>query len=163
MRWEGRRQSENVEDRRGIGAPAMVGGGLFALLLMIGLMFLGVDPQQAMGISRGLAPAPQPRAQAQKQPANDAGSRFIKTILAENEDVWPATRDLRYVIARSSLKPASMATVGAVIMPPVKEGRSFSMSACRMTVLPAPVGVTRLKERCPSFANPAKRCTASHW
>ena len=60
MRWEGRRQSENVEDRRGIGAPAMVGGGLFALLLMVGLMFLGVDPQQAMGIGRGLAPAPQP-------------------------------------------------------------------------------------------------------
>jgi predicted metalloprotease len=66
MRWEGRRQSENVEDRRGIGAPAMVGGGLFALLLMIGLMFLGVDPQQAVGISRGLAPAQQPRAQSQK-------------------------------------------------------------------------------------------------
>lgn len=104
MRWEGRRQSENVEDRRGIGAPAMVGGGLFALLLMIGLMFLGVDPQQAMGISRGLAPAPQPRAEAQKQPANDAGSRFIKTILAENEDVWgklfPPNFEGRYVPAK---------------------------------------------------------------
>ncbi|RLS47639.1 MAG: metalloprotease [Planctomycetota bacterium] len=104
MRWEGRRQSENVEDRRGIGAPAMVGGGLFALLLMLGLMFLGVDPQQAMGISRGLAPAPQPRAEAQKQPANDAGSRFIKTILAENEDVWgklfPPNFEGRYVPAK---------------------------------------------------------------
>ena len=104
MRWEGRRQSENVEDRRGIGTPAMVGGGLFALLLMVGLMFLGVDPQQAMGISRGLAPAPQPRAQAQKQPANDAGSRFIKTILAENEDVWaklfPPNFEGRYVPAK---------------------------------------------------------------
>jgi predicted metalloprotease len=82
----------------------MVGGGLFALLLMIGLMFLGVDPQQAMGISRGLAPAPQPRVQAQKQAANDAGSRFIKTILAENEDVWgklfPPNFEGRYVPAK---------------------------------------------------------------
>jgi len=82
----------------------MVGGGLFALLLMVGLMFLGVDPQQAMGIGRGLAPAPQPRAQAQKQPANDAGARFIKTILADNEDVWgklfPQHFQGRYVPAR---------------------------------------------------------------
>ena len=104
MRWEGRRQSENVEDRRGVGTPAMVGGGLFALLLMVGLMFLGVDPQQAMGIGRGLAPPPQPRGQAQKQQANDTGARFVKTILAENEDVWgklfPAHFDGRYVPAR---------------------------------------------------------------
>ena len=57
-----------------------------------------------MGISRGLAPAPQPRAQAQKQPVNDAGSRFIKTILAENEDVWgklfPPNFEGRYVPAK---------------------------------------------------------------
>ena len=125
MRWEGRRQSENVEDRRGIGAPAMVGGGLFALLLMIGLMFLGVDPQQAMGISRGLAPAPQPRAQAQKQPANDAGSRFIKTILAENEDVWgklfPPNFEGRYVPGAERLRHGER-LVGALLLPHGQEG-----------------------------------------
>ena len=102
MRWEGRRESENVEDRRGVGAPTMVGGGLLMLLLMIGLMFLGVDPQQAVGIGRGLAPAP--RAQPSAQPVNDAGSRFIKTVLAENEDVWgklfPPSFQGRYVPAK---------------------------------------------------------------
>ncbi|MFM7290255.1 MAG: neutral zinc metallopeptidase, partial [Planctomycetia bacterium] len=46
MRWEGRRQSENVEDRRGIGGPVLVGGGLITLLLMVAMMFLGFDPQQ---------------------------------------------------------------------------------------------------------------------
>ena len=40
MRWEGRRQSENVEDRRGIGGPVLVGGGLITLLLMVAMMFL---------------------------------------------------------------------------------------------------------------------------
>ena len=102
MRWEGRRQSENVEDRRGIGAPAMVGGGLFALLLMIGLMFLGVDPQQAVGIGRGLAPAP--RAQPNAKPVNDTGKKFVSTVLAENEDVWsklfPPSFQGRYVPAK---------------------------------------------------------------
>ena len=42
MRWEGRRQSENVEDRRGIGGPVLVGGGLITLLLMLAMMFLGI-------------------------------------------------------------------------------------------------------------------------
>ena len=86
MRWEGRRESENVEDRRGMGAPTMVGGGLLMLLLMIGLMFLGVDPQQAVGIGRGLAPAP--RAQPNAKAVNDTGKKFVSTVLAENEDVW---------------------------------------------------------------------------
>ena len=55
MRWEGRRQSQNVEDRRSQGAaPMMVGGGLLTLILMIALMFLGVDPMQvANGASCG--------------------------------------------------------------------------------------------------------------
>lgn len=102
MRWEGRRQSENVEDRRGIGTPTMVGGGLLALLLMVGLMFLGVDPKQAAMIGNGLAPAP--RAQAPAKPVNDAGKKFISTVLAENEDVWtklfPPNFEGRYVPAK---------------------------------------------------------------
>jgi hypothetical protein len=44
MRWEGRRQSEHVEDRRSVGQQVVVGGGLLTLLFMIVLMFLGVDP-----------------------------------------------------------------------------------------------------------------------
>ena len=102
MRWEGRRESENVEDRRGMGAPTMVGGGLLMLLLMIGLMFLGVDPQQAVGIGRGLAPAP--RAQPNAKPVNDTGKKFVSTVLAENEDVWsklfPPSFQGRYVPAK---------------------------------------------------------------
>jgi predicted metalloprotease len=102
MRWEGRRESENVEDRRGMGAPTMVGGGLLMLLLMIGLMFLGVDPQQAVGIGRGLAPAP--RAQPNAKAVNDTGKKFVSTVLAENEDVWsklfPPSFQGRYVPAK---------------------------------------------------------------
>ncbi len=104
MRWEGRRQSENVEDRRGVAAPVMVGGGLLTLLLMIGLMFLGVDPMQVASLAPGMAPAPAQAKTGKSPPANDAGKRFISTVLAENEDVWaklfPPNFEGRYVPAK---------------------------------------------------------------
>ena len=88
MRWEGRRQSKNVEDRRSMGAaPAFVGGGLFTLLLMIALMFLGVDPMQVARMAPEIA-GPPARKQPQGKPADDALSQFVRVVLADNEDVW---------------------------------------------------------------------------
>ena len=87
MRWEGRRQSQNVEDRRSAGQQAVVGGGLLTLLIMIVMMFLGVDPMQLMRMAPELAGGPAPAAKAGK-PINDEVSKFLKTVLADNEDVW---------------------------------------------------------------------------
>jgi predicted metalloprotease len=89
MRWEGRRQSENVEDRRSTGQQVLVGGGLLTLLFMIVMMFLGVDPMQVAQMAPDLA-APPPAQQAPAKPANDKMTQFIKTVLADNEDVWSA-------------------------------------------------------------------------
>ena len=86
MRWEGRRQSENVEDRRGIGGPVLVGGGLITLLLMVAMMFLGFDPQQVAQIVPELGGGPAPQRQA--APADDAMTKMVKVVLADNEDVW---------------------------------------------------------------------------
>jgi predicted metalloprotease len=86
MRWEGRRESENVEDRRGIGGPVLVGGGLITLLLMVAMMFLGFDPQQVAQIVPDLGGAAAPEGQA--APANDAMTKMVKVVLADNEDVW---------------------------------------------------------------------------
>ena len=86
MRWEGRRQSQNVEDRRQITTQAWVGGGLLSLLLMLALMFLGMDPVQVARIP-GLAPQPVQR-QQQGQQADDKLSQFVKVVLADTEDVW---------------------------------------------------------------------------
>jgi len=85
MRWEGRRQSENVEDRRGIGAPVLVGGGLITLLLMLAMMFLGFDPQMVAQIAPDLAG---PQQQAPAKPINDEMTKMVKVVLADNEDVW---------------------------------------------------------------------------
>jgi predicted metalloprotease len=89
MRWEGRRQSQNVEDRRSVGRQVVVGGGLLTLLIMVVMMFLGVDPMQVAQIAPELA-GPGPAQQAPAKPANDTMTQFIKTILADNEDVWSA-------------------------------------------------------------------------
>ena len=85
MRWEGRRQSENVEDRRGIGGPVLVGGGLITLLLMVAMMFLGFDPQQVAQIVPDLAG---PAQQAPANPVNDEMTKMVRVVLADNEDVW---------------------------------------------------------------------------
>lgn len=87
MRWEGRRQSQNVEDRRSAGQQVLVGGGLLTLVIMVVMMFLGVDPMQLMQVAPELAGGPAPRAGAEK-PVDDEMGRFIKTVLADNEDVW---------------------------------------------------------------------------
>ena len=87
MRWEGRRQSQNVEDRRSVGQQVVVGGGLLTLVLMVVMMFLGVDPMQLARVAPELA-GPQAQQQAPAKPANDKMTQFIKTVLADNEDVW---------------------------------------------------------------------------
>ena len=88
MRWEGRRQSEHIEDRRQLSTPTMVGGGLLTLLLMLGLMFLGVDPMQVAGLApKMMAPAEAPLSPAQKA-KSDALAKFVSVVLADNEDVW---------------------------------------------------------------------------
>ncbi len=96
MKWEGQRQSENVEDRRaGGGGGFNIGGrgiglGTVALAVVGGLIF-GVNPLTLLGMlsGGGEAPASQ-QAPAQRPPANDAVAGFVSTVLADTEDVWRA-------------------------------------------------------------------------
>jgi predicted metalloprotease len=87
MRWEGRRQSTNVEDRRNVGRQVVVGGGLLTLALMMLMMFLGADPQQVAQLAPDFT-APAPRQAQPQSPADERRSRMVKTVLAETEDVW---------------------------------------------------------------------------
>src|SRR5262249_57863709 len=83
MEWEGRRESENIEDRRGQGsgrrrAPLIVGGGLGTLLILIlSAVFLG-DPlalfQQGPGGPQG-QPPDAPAGQA--DPQDDELRHFV--------------------------------------------------------------------------------------
>lgn len=85
MRWQGRRQSSNVEDRRRMGTPTMVLGGGMGTLIILGLaLLLGVNPQAVLQQA-----AQQPRqAAGPPDPAQDELTQFVSVVLADTEDVW---------------------------------------------------------------------------
>jgi hypothetical protein len=94
MRWEQGRRSDNVEDRRGLGAPAMVGGGigLVGVLLAVVVALMGGDPMivlEQMGGSGALGPGPvvvnPPRRPSTEQ---DRLADFVSVVLADTEDAW---------------------------------------------------------------------------
>ena len=86
MRWKGRRQSDNVEDRRGMSPGKGVLGGGMGLLIVIGLvMCMGGDPtpliQQIDIGALGSKDAP-------LSPKQEEQAKFISVVLADTEDVW---------------------------------------------------------------------------
>src|SRR5207244_8092889 len=93
MRWAGDRQSENVEDRRGMGGPVMVGGGISTLVLLLLVWFLGGDPlallqQMNQGPPPGQA-GPFMPGEPQAAPGMDGRQKeFVAVVLADTEDVW---------------------------------------------------------------------------
>src|SRR5688572_26724261 len=97
MKWEGNRESENVEDRRGEGGGGFgglpiggrsVGIGTIVVALLAGWIF-GINPLTLLSMFAGGGEAPivqQQRAPA--PPANDEAARFVSVVLADTEDVW---------------------------------------------------------------------------
>ena len=99
MKWEGNRESDNVEDRRGAGGAGgfpvfggrSIGIGTIVIALLGGWIF-GINPLTLLGmLSGGGSPVQmQQQAPAQQTPADDTMSRFVRTVLADTEDVWGA-------------------------------------------------------------------------
>ncbi|WP_395539850.1 neutral zinc metallopeptidase [Neotabrizicola sp. sgz301269] len=102
MEWRGRRQSQNIEDRRsqsGGGFGRMPGGrvvtgrtgavgGLGAVAIIVIALFLGIDPSQLLGPggpmdSGGSYSEPAELTQADK----DAGE-FVAVTLGDTEEIW---------------------------------------------------------------------------
>ena len=101
MKWEGNRESNNVEDRRaggsgGGGIGGLLGGrgigiGTIVVALLGGWIF-GINPLTILGmLSGGGAPTAQVAQQsgpAQRPPVDDRMAKFVGTVLADTEDVW---------------------------------------------------------------------------
>lgn len=90
MKWAGRRESSNVDDRRGVsGGRIAAGGGIIGVVIYILYTFMSggqVDPSQ---LQRQLAGDGQPSQMTAEQQAEDEErARFVKVVLAETEDVW---------------------------------------------------------------------------
>jgi len=92
MRWEGRGESGNVEDRRGAGGGGMrlglpVGGGIGGVVLLLLFSALtGQNPLDLIGGStdQGGYSEPDPNA----APATDPQTRFMRVVLKDTEDTW---------------------------------------------------------------------------
>ncbi|MEO7160193.1 MAG: neutral zinc metallopeptidase [Polaromonas sp.] len=99
MKWEGNRESDNVEDRRSDGGGGF-GGGLLGgrsigigtiVIALLGGWIFGINPLTILSLlSGGGAPTAQVQQQtpAQRPPADDRMAAFVSTVLADTEDVW---------------------------------------------------------------------------
>lgn len=93
MRWEGREQSSNVEDRRGMKMAAgglVAGGGIGSIVLMLIMIFLGANPEQLME-QVGQQQEQVSADRAKIAPENDADAplvKFVSVVMKDTEDVW---------------------------------------------------------------------------
>jgi hypothetical protein len=89
MKWQGRRQSDNVEDRRGVSGRGLAVGGVGGLGIVIAILYflLGGNPAD---IPQSMQVDP-PAASGAGEPlsAKDVEmGQFVSTVLASIEDVW---------------------------------------------------------------------------
>ncbi len=88
MLWQGRRESDNVDDRRGItGGHVAVGGGVLGVIFILAKFLLGGgDVNQ---LQQDLQQQPQQQEMtAEQKAADDKEASFVKVVLADTEDVW---------------------------------------------------------------------------
>ena len=89
MKWLGRRQSDNVEDRRGMsGGKLVAGGGIIGVIILVINMFMGGDNSAVINditnqIQQGNQSQPTELSARDKEMGE-----FVATVLADTEDVW---------------------------------------------------------------------------
>ncbi|MFT7618276.1 MAG: putative metalloprotease [Planctomycetota bacterium] len=108
MKWQGRRRSSNVEDRRGqpasggrsgggmggMGGILMMlfsrGGGksklIMVVLAVVAMAVFKVSPQSILGL---LGSGGQTQAASLASATNDEMYAYLSTMKADNEDIWP--------------------------------------------------------------------------
>ena len=86
MKWIGRRQSGNVEDRRGISGKSIAGiGGVGGIIIAIIFALMGGDTSQ---IFNALENSTQEQETSQSETRYDSLAQFTAVVLADTEDVW---------------------------------------------------------------------------
>jgi hypothetical protein len=89
MLWKGQRQSENIEDRRGMGRGGLaIGGGLGGIVVLIIALLLGADPRQLLEQTPGNSPSSGTQSSRPVNPQEEELKQFSATVLASTEDVW---------------------------------------------------------------------------
>ncbi|HLF51453.1 KPN_02809 family neutral zinc metallopeptidase [Flavobacterium sp.] len=89
MKWLGRRESSNMEDRRSSpGGKIALGGGAIGIIILLINMFMGGDSSELLN---GIQEQLQQQTETSSVPLSaedEEMGRFVATILADTEDVW---------------------------------------------------------------------------
>ena len=124
MRWEGQRESGNVEDRRGMG-PARIGGGLgiggIVLVLAVSY-FTGINPLTLINMLNGVQSMPESSVPSEPAPTgspDDKLGKFASVVLADTETTWkqllgPRYEDPRLVLFTGAVQSACGTASSAV-------------------------------------------------
>jgi uncharacterized protein len=99
MRWKGRRQSTNVEDRRGMGmgGKTAIGGGIGSIVVILLFALLGGNPGDLMNNT------PPTNGSNTNAPMNVSSQEeeladFVSVVLADTEDVWSTEFEKRGIV-----------------------------------------------------------------
>jgi uncharacterized protein len=124
MKWKGRRQSVNVEDRRGsgFGGKTVIGGGIGGLILVLLFSLLGGNPGD---LTSNMPPPPNVSTtndQMNVTEQEEELTNFVSVVLADTEDIWIKEFDKRgltyeepkLVLFRDSVQSACGAANSAV-------------------------------------------------
>jgi predicted metalloprotease len=89
MKWGGRRQSDNFEDRRGVsGGQVAAGGGIIGLIILVVNMFMGGDASVLNDINNQLQGGSQQGEPVELTAHDKEMGQFVNAVLVDTEDVW---------------------------------------------------------------------------
>ena len=88
MKWIGRRESSNVDDRRGIGGGGLaIGGGIIGVIVLL-VKFFVLGDTSAVNDVIPQGGGPQQEMSAEEKKLDDERASFVRVVLADTEDVW---------------------------------------------------------------------------
>ncbi|SHI89493.1 KPN_02809 family neutral zinc metallopeptidase [Flavobacterium terrae] len=92
MKWQGRRQSENVEDRRGMstGGKVVAGGGALGIIILLLNLFGGETGQTLAPMLEQMNQGQTTTQTEQRELTKEEKvvGEFVSTMFADNEDTW---------------------------------------------------------------------------
>lgn len=89
MRWSGRRQSDNMEDRRGMsGGKLVAGGGVIGVIILLINMFMGGDNSAVINDITNQIQQGSQSENTELSARDKQMGEFVATVLADTEDVW---------------------------------------------------------------------------
>jgi len=90
MLYKGRRQSSNIEDRRGMsaGRKVGVGGGIITVIIALVVILLGGDPREVLQLMETQQAPTETVSKYQPTAHEQELAEFVSVTLADTEDVW---------------------------------------------------------------------------